>query len=100
LDKIVAFSYFFEYSLQLEVFVRKLKQSNSIAVVIQASQTAVVLYDFQVQLLAVLKDVSGYNCFLLYIREFSGYNFLLPFFKFNCNVLVHEITSLKIGLCI
>jgi hypothetical protein len=79
--------------LQLEVSIRKLKLSGSIAVVLQASQTAVFFYHlsssivsctsgllrlqfsstiFQVQLLAVLPDFSGFNC-------------LLPIVKFNCN---------------
>jgi hypothetical protein len=83
----------FGYSLPSEVSIRKLKLSSSIAVVLQASQTAVVFYHlsssivsctsghlmlqlsssiFQVQLLAVLQDFSGFNC-------------LLQFFKFNCN---------------
>jgi hypothetical protein len=44
----------------------------SIAVLLQASQTAVVFYHFQVKLLALFQDISGFNC-------------LLPFFKFNCN---------------
>jgi hypothetical protein len=41
-------------------------------IVLQASQTTVVFYQFQYQLLALLHDISGFNC-------------LLQFFKFNCN---------------
>jgi hypothetical protein len=50
----------------------KVKLSSSIAVVLQDSQTAVVFYHFQVQLLAVIQGFSGFNCFL-------------PIFKFYCN---------------
>jgi hypothetical protein len=50
---LATFSCFFVYSLPLEVSIRKLKLSSSIAVVLQASQSAVVFCHFQVQLLAV-----------------------------------------------
>jgi hypothetical protein len=84
--------YFFGNSLQLKVSTRKLKLSSSIAVVLQASQSAVIFYQFKVQLLAVLQEFSGYNLFLPFsssivtvLQDFSGNNGLLPIFKFNCN---------------
>jgi hypothetical protein len=50
------------------VSIRKLNLSSSIVVVLQASQTAVVFYNFQVQLLAVLQNFSGFNCHLPTIK--------------------------------
>jgi hypothetical protein len=58
---LATYSCIFDNSLQLEEFIRKPKLSSSIAVVIQASQTAVVFYKFQTRLLAVLQDFSGFN---------------------------------------
>jgi hypothetical protein len=62
--------FFFGFFMLFDLVIRKLKLPSSIAVILQASQTAVVFYQFQVHLLAVLQVFSGYNC-------------LLPFFKFD-----------------
>jgi hypothetical protein len=62
-------------------------------VVLQTSQTAVVFYQVQVQLLAVLPDFSGFNYLLptfkfncwLYFRTSQASIVYFHFFKFNCN---------------
>jgi hypothetical protein len=117
----------FGNSLPLEVSIRKLKLSSSIAVILQVSQTAVVLYqlsnsivsctsgllrlqltstNFQVQLLAVLPDFSGFNCHLPYIPcsivtvlpDYSGYNCFLLFLNFTFYGVFFRTTSKVLSL--
>jgi hypothetical protein len=51
---LVTSSSFFGCSFQLEVFIRKLKLSSSIAVVLQPSQTAVFFYQSSISITVLL----------------------------------------------
>jgi hypothetical protein len=64
--------YFFECSLQLKVSIRKVKLSSSIPVVPQASQTAVVFYQF-----------FKFNC-LMYFRTSQT---SIVFFQFPSSIV-------------
>jgi hypothetical protein len=98
----VTSSCIFGCSLQLEVSIRKLKLSSSIAVVLQASQTAVVFYQlsssiviytsgllrlqltssiFSSLITTVLLDYSGCHCFLQFfiISKFTFAAFVVLF---------------------
>jgi hypothetical protein len=88
----------FGYYLQKELSIRKLKLSSSIAVVLQASQTAIVFYQlsssivsctfgllrlqlsssiFSSSIVTVLPEYSGYYCFLRFFNfKFNGCFFL------------------------
>jgi hypothetical protein len=106
------FSCIFDYSLPLEVFIRKLNLSSSIAVVLQASQTAVFFYRISNSIVSCNSGLLRlqlsstnikFNCWLYFrtsqasivfyhvsssivtvLPDFSGYNCFLRFFiKFN-----------------
>jgi hypothetical protein len=104
-------SYFFDFflletsscflgcSLQLEVFVRKLKLSTSIAVVLQASQTAVVFYRFSSSIIScrtsqpkiVMYHLS--SSIVTVILGYSGYNFLLPIFQVQLLAVLQDFSG-------
>jgi hypothetical protein len=79
----------FGSSLPLEVSIRKLKLSISIAVVLQASQTAVVFYQLSSSTVSCtsgllrlhLSSFIVLSSIVTVLPDFSGFNCLLPYFQ-------------------
>jgi hypothetical protein len=80
-------SYIFGYSLPLEVSIRKLKMSSSIAVVLQASQASIVSYQLPSsivsctsELLSLQLSSSIFSSSIVTIPpDYAGYNYFLFF---------------------